>query len=408
MPDKSRPDSREYDLTPSDQSRPSDILRQRMPADPPRAASALRRRLIAIYDRPPSRFDSPALLVFVIALIVFLLCVGYFLWGIWGGMLDNPNFTRVLSPADQARVIGNLEFVDKVAILSGMVAALSYTFLLYHEEVAGYILGGFSLILLLAIPALTPIFLASFRGAPSIATHLVLEDIRLLSIVPATPALALIAMDIYVRAYFGIDEARIRAAAQRNARRRLRRKRAPYLFLGPCWREPGGALSRRCLWDDISTKHSSSAQALRRVMNRMDGTASFDPFASSPNTQGVERPLTRVQKKQICRNCRHFLAHQSQKYNVLASISAATVLAVLVFAHDRLVSMIVGTFSSTQTAMVRFTFAPGTSFASMPVSGPPDTMGTMAVAWVILLVTSLIVLTKVLQLLEYCCFKLKI
>lgn len=391
--------------------RPSDILRRRLrESDPVRSSSPLRRRMIAIYERPPSPLDGPVTLVFVLSLLVLLICIGYFLYGIWGGMLDNPKYQHVLSHADRLRVLGNLALVQHAAIYSGIIASITYLFLLYHEEIAGYLLMAFSLILFLAIPVLSTSFVSSMREAPSAATVLVMADIRMLALITAIPALALIGMDLFVRGYFGLDEARIRAVQARDSRKRLKRKRAPYLLLGPCWRKPGGALSQRCLYDEVSMSSTKAGQALQKVMRRMDGTAQWDPFDTE--LAPGERPLTRQQKKQVCRHCRHFQAHQSQKYNVIASALAAGTAGLLVFFHDQMIGYILSTFETTHNAMGRFSFTPSTGVPSLPqlpgVDISPESMVPITAAWVILVIGCLIVLAKALQLIEYCCFKLKI
>lgn len=391
--------------------RPSDILREHLrETDPIHASNPLRRRLIGIYERPPSPMDGPVTLVFVLSLIVFLACIGYFLYGVWGGMLDNPKYAHALGHADRLRVLGNLAMVQHVAVYSGIIAAATYFFLLYHEEIAGYLLIGLGLILYLAVPALSTSFLSSMREAPSAATNLVIGDIRWLALIPAVPGLLLITLDLFVRGYFGLDEARMRAAQARQSRKRLvKRKRAPYLLLGPCWRKPGGTLSQRCLWDETSLRSSKAGQALESVMRRMDRKAEWDPFVTE--LAPGERPLTRAQKKQVCRHCRHFQAHQNQKYNVAASILAAGMLGALVFFHDPMIGYILSTFESGHNVMGRLSFTPTTTGPGFQLPGvdlSAESVVPITIAWVILLIACLIVMAKVLQLIEYCCFKLKI
>lgn len=405
--------------------RASDILR-----DHPVYGGQQTRRISNINggERAATPLDDVARGVFFVALLVAAVALGYLLYGLWGGMLADPNYTHYLTKADHLRIETNITTMVSVLRIGLFVGLIAFLFLFYHEESAGYILLALSLFFSLAVPFISLQILGMNRQIPSHMTRQTLDMIRAIAWMPGVPGSLLIVYDIYRRIAGGLEEAQIRRATLRYGQGVARQSKHRNVFLGPCWNTPfcRDAIRSKCpiylqkkgpCWRNkrgCMCEESIILQAQAGDWKqRVSGAVSQMEAKKDPNTSllgGGGPPamhLNMEQKKERCRQCVIYNKHQEQKYKVLVVATFALVFGLVALLKSNLVILVDSVSLAANSVLSRFSYTSASAAAQSPTPIiSPDLNGPLV--WVILGVLTLIILSKLLQLVEYCCFKVKI
>lgn len=404
--------------------RASDILREHT------AYNAQPRRISNINggERAATPFDDVARGIFLLALLVAVVALGYLLYGLWGGMLANPSFQSLPKP-DQTRIGQNIDTVVLVLKIGLFVALLAFLFLFYHEETSGYILLATSVFLYLAIPFLTLQILNFNRESTSHMAREALNMLKAMAWMPGVPGSLLIVYDIYRRIAGGMEEAQIRRATLRYGQGVGRQIKHRNVFLGPCWNTPYCRDSIRSKCPVFVAKKGPCWKNKRGCMceesiilqaqagdwkQRVAGAVGQMEAKSSPNTTllggsgGINHPiLTMEQKKERCRQCVIYNKHQEQKYKLLVAATFVVVFGIIALLKSNLVTLVNTVCIAANSVMGRLSYT-SASASTQPTGPVLDTTLNGPLVWVILGVITMIILSKLLQLVEYCCFKLKI
>jgi hypothetical protein len=406
-------------------ARASDILRDH----PLYTKHAPRTNNINGGERGATRFDEIAQGILAVALIVVVLCLGYLLYGLWGGFLAEPNYTHGLTHADRLRYHGDVDTAFYVLKIALFIAIAALFFLFYHEESAGYILLAVVLLLDLGIPFATGQIQYFDRQRPSVLTNIVLAGFRALAWLPGIPGGLLIAYDVFRRITGGLEEAQIRRTTLRYGQGVSRQSKHKNVFLGACWNTPFCRDSirarcpiflqkkgpcwrhkRGCMCEESIILQAQSGDWKQRVagaVGQIEGQKKSlgGALLGNANTGPL---LTMDQKKERCRQCVIYNKHEEQKYKLLVAITFAVVIIGVVLLSQNLINLVNTVTTAADTVMGRFAYSSspvGNTPAGVAIS-PSDATGPLA--WVILGVITLIILSKLLQLVEYCCFKIKI
>jgi hypothetical protein len=410
--------------------RASDMLRGKTsPAAKAGPVSSSTERSIII-ERREMPIDGIASSVFYLSLLVSLLGLAYLLWGVWSGSLALPKFTTTYGHDDRVRIVQNLQMVQNVVIWSTMLAVGTFLFLYYADTAAGYGLVVVGLFLNAGIPWLSQIFLNMVHATPcGVTTVPVVHFISSISWVPGVPGILLVVFDIVRRIIVGLEDSKTRkkslrygqsqTAASTTKRRNVfmgrcwnlpycrspLRERCPVYIkrMFPCWRYKQGCMCEENIAVLGSTADWKSAVAV--AMAQLEGkpapaTAAVNPLLKIAG--GTKIQLTWAEKKQRCRECVIYNTHQEQKYKLGVGVVFAATAYLLYAFNDLLLGAISDLFERLNAAVGHLSLASngGTALFAAGVSGP--------VAWFILAFLTILVVSKVLQALEYCCFTIKV
>jgi hypothetical protein len=164
------------------------------------------------------------------------------------------------------------------------------------------------------------------------------------------------------------------------------RKRCP-VFLkksrGPCWRNKRG-----CMCDESIVQLAINPNWRE---NLADPTAARMPIA-----------MSKAEKNQRCRECVIYNTHEEQKYKALVGLVLAGCVALMAFFGDNMISIVGAVFDFVNAVVNRFAIVANPNLHQSVQSMP------LYLDWLVLLTLLILVLSQVLQFVEYCCFRIKI
>jgi len=387
-------------------------------------------------ERGATPFDGFATGLFWLALFAAGLCLGYYLYALWAGGLADPNFSNILTHDDRARVLGNLANMQTACKVALVVGVIPFMFLFYDEELSGYMLVAIAVVMYLGIAFLTSVILQALHVNPSYGTQVVLGYMRELSLYLAVPGGLLILMDLFRRTRFGLENVR-------NARSKLRYGQGAVkpggkirnTFLGSCWNLPfckdstrnrcpvfakklAGACWRKkrgCMCDQTIAVQSTNL----KLASAAAGAGRVGEQASSLLGGLMPQHLSWGQKKHRCRECVIFNHHQEQKYKALVLVTLLGV-GLLVYQFEaQIPGWVASSYGHTTEFLGSFALTPHSAVTAAPTAGnsaipspvtndPAGQAFNGLVGWMIAAVFGTIVLSKVLQVIEYLCFRLKV
>jgi hypothetical protein len=383
-------------------------------------------------DRPITPADGAVRTIFGFALIALMISLGYLLWGIWSGDLANPHYKQAYTPEDHVRILSNLGMFESVLRISILVTLATALFLYYDEESLGYILVISAVFLIDGVPELSKWLLVAFlKSKPSLATDNVIGAIGSLSWYPAVPGIVLIVWDLIRRFLVALEQARTRRASLRYGQgvagqikrrnvflghcwnlpycREPIRSRCPIFIKhkGPCWRYKQGCMCEESIAKLATTPgdwKSAVSSAISKMENKPSANAGGNPTGNPllSFSDGAGRPqLSWGEKKQRCRECLIYNTHQEQKYKALSVAVFAFIGSVLYFGNGVLISALSAGFDKFNALL-----------GQMALTGHGDKVfdqgATDPVCWFVLVVLAILLLSKLLQMVEYCCFTIKI
>lgn len=406
-------------------ARASDILR-----DHPMYGGQQTHRISNINggERAATPLDDVARGIFFIALLVTVAALGYLLYGLWGGMLADPNYSHYLSKADHLRIQANITTVVSILRIGLLVSLVSFLFLFYHEESAGYILIALSLFFSLGISFGTYNILSMNREVPSHMAKQTLDLMRTIAWLPGVPGALLIVYDIYRRIAGGLEEAQIKRATLRYGQGVARQSKHRNIFLGPCWNTPFCRDSirakcpvfvqkkgpcwrhkRGCMCEESIILQAQSGDWKQRVAGAVSQMEGKDPKSGLLGAGGPPpMVLNMEQKKERCRQCVIYNKHQEQKYKLLVAATFVLVFGLVALLKSNLVVLVSTVCVAANSVLSRFSYTTANATTAQPAGAMGNINLDGPLVWIVLAVITLIILSKLLQLVEYCCFKLKI
>lgn len=402
--------------------RPSDVLR---PAKPlPGTAGS--QPPVPLLERPATPFDDAASGIFWFSLLITVLGLGYLLWGVWSGLLAEPNFSHSYAHADRVRIMGNLALVESIVRISMIVMLAVILFLFYDDESTGYILVVTALILDFGLPWLSQFFLGMTKSVPSHATNAVIPYLKAMAFFPGVPGLMLAVWDIIRRMLVGLQQAKIRKSSLRYGQNAINHQvKRRNVFLGPCWNLPYCRETIRtrcpvfikrfkpcwqhkmgCMCEESIAVLATTADwktAVAKAMAQLEHRPI--PHEGNPITglaAGAKIELSAAEKKQRCRECVIYNTHQEHKYKLLVTLLFAAIAGTIYLFNSYLIGQIGALFVFLNGTLGKFSLSNngGAGIFTDDISG--------TVAWFVLAVLSILIFSKLLQLVEYCCFTIKI
>jgi len=369
-------------------------------------------------DRRATPLDDPASGLFAICSIVFLVGLGYLLWGMWSGAFASPNWTTVYTHDDRARAFANISLAGNIMWWVLSIATLMFLFLFYHEEYCGYSLLAGGIFLQVAVPYITTALYGFMNLVPSGATTNIFGLLQAQSWVIGIPGLILTLFNIYRATVSGLEEAKVKRKHLQFGQKAINDPKPRSQFLGPCWNLPYCKDSirgkcpiyikkqgpcwrnkRGCMCDQTILLLASAPnwkQNVAATVDKLDGKIGGRVMPELP----PQPQLSHAAKVERCRQCVIFNLHQEQKYKLVVGVVLAGTLGSVIFYNSQLLNGIGYFFTSANLLIGRFSTST-TVTPLYPHGAPP------LVEWAILVAAVLVVIANILQVAEWWCFKLK-
>jgi hypothetical protein len=368
----------------------------------------------------------------------------YYLIGLFSGSLSTEAFGR-LDSANQARIYTNLQLAHNILEYALIVVVGCMLFLFYDEGAAGYGLVIGAVFFQVLLPLIGSQYFALARTNEGAAAHQLYKDAAEVAWIPGIPGILLIVTDLIRKFINGLEEARFKRKNLQYGQGVAKAAKSKNVFLGFCWnmqycrpeiktkcpiflrkRGPCWRNKRGCMCDETIVLNANSdnwkAQVASADAQLQGGAAGSKPKPKPVPIQSTHQQLSAAFKRERCRQCVIYNTHQEQKYKAL--VAATFVLCGYAFYQWSplfLNTVITGYHQFDNFAQhISFTASSGAAKPTDPTDGRPKaTTGeevmakagsdlSAPVAWVLLIIVSIVVLSKVLNFIEYCCFKLKI
>lgn len=344
-----------------------------------------------------------ATLAFQVSLGVFLLATGYLAWGIFTGALAN---SIILPEAQRYQVARNVVYACKILVAGGVTCIIAAALRFYYEETLGYLLmvGG-ALLYWGTSMAVGPTLQRVSSAAAALPVYAV-GQIKLVGIVALVAALPFVAADFWSKLR-GVRRAPAGAVVVQEelpksriylfcwqmpyCRDYLRKFCKPYERRKTCWRIKSG-----CYCDE---------DMILRVMKR-SSTSKLPGFEQRyTGVAGRSKGLTPAEKRERCRHCFLYTEHQKQKYRMLSPLVFPLAVG-LVWMHLKPIMAVLG-----KALELTDKFAGAVSFAPGQVEQNPWAQAVAAshvAEWMFIICIGLILVSYLLQALEYAIFKLQV
>jgi hypothetical protein len=369
-------------------------------------------------DRRATPFDDGASGLLGITGLLFLVGVGYLLWGMWSGAFADPNWNTTYAHADRLRSLSNISLCGSIMWWALSISVVLFLFLFYHESYSGYSLLAGALFMQLGVPYITKLLYKNDQQSATLATQQIFTLLSAQSWVIGAPGAVLTLVSMFRATVSGLEDAKAKRSRMQFGQKAIRDNKPRNVMLGACWNLPfckeairktcpiyvkksGPCWRNRrgCMCDQsvilIATspnwKHNVSA-----TVDKLDAK-----FGRVPTTEMPPQPqLSKEAKVERCRNCVIYNYHQEQKYKLVVGIVAVATIGSLALYSSLLLNAIGSLFMGANTLIGRF--STGTHVAALYPDGAPA-----SVEWLILISVLLVVVAKVLQFAEFICFKLK-
>jgi hypothetical protein len=370
-------------------------------------------------DRRATPFDDTAGGLFTLSALIFIAGLAYLLFGTWGGSFTVPNWNHSLHHDDRLRIIGNISLCGEVMWGALVVATLAFLFLYYHEDFAGYSLLVLALILNVGLPYATAYIFSAREFAPSDATNTISAVLSSQAWLVGVPGLTLTVFNIGKSLIEGLSAARSRRSLLKFGQAAVKDIKPRNQFLGACWnlpyckdgvrskcpifiqkRGPCWQNKRGCMCDQtilLIAQAPNWKQSVNSTVGKLEGkTGALSMPELPPQPQ-----LSKEAKNERCRQCVIYNLHQEQKYKLVVGLVFAVVVAFIVVFNAQMLDFTGRIFMEANDLIGHLSITSDTS--PLFPNGAPE-----FVVWLMLGSVMLVVISKLLQLVEYCCFKLKI
>ncbi len=389
-------------------SNPIDLSAQPMSSRPPRRPSSNKRM--------STRLEDTARSIWLFAALISVLLLVYLLIGLLGGAWANPAY-KGLAHADRVRNLGNIALVFRVLQASTLVTLVALLIVTYRDEGIGYVMLALGALFYAGIPFITA-QVYSVRGfTPSQASGLVLTGLQSLSWLFTVPGIVWMLYDLYRRFQSAAEIAAINRASTKygaNVEKQVQTKQKQR-FLGKCWELPycREMIREKCpifirrkgpCWH-----YKEGCMCEERIILQAVIATDWKQRAARANTeyniaqQAAKSRLTPADKRERCRNCIIYNEHERQKYKALTT-AAVVGLPILAILNGSWLQKAVSTImASLEYVMERFSFGDSGGGISF-LHGRPSA----AIEWILIGALVLIIMSQVLRLIEFVCFKIKI
>ena len=345
----------------------------------------------------------------------------YLFWGLWSGVWSHEGIVH-LNAAGRLQQLTNVIFLFKLLDIASLVVVVALLVCCARAEGTGYWLLGAAAFLYAGVTFLTNLIYYSLHQTSSQISVLILGDFQTLAWLFAVPGVIWTTIDLVKRFGEAAELAAIQRANVKYGAKATRQTgvgqgatRQRQLFLGRCWEGPFCRdnirvkcpiyLQKRgpCWWYKKGCMCEESI--VLQVMITADWREKSAEARRSLESGGSYKNLSPEAKRERCRNCIIYNEHQRQKHKALTivAIVAMPILFVLNFAT---VQGLVGHFLQSLDAMTRRFSYTSDSTGIRALHNNNDAYGI--IVWVFVAAFGVILLSQVMKLIEYCCFKLKI
>ena len=359
-----------------------------------------------------------ATLAFRIAFAVGGLAAAYLLFGVLSGGLTGFNSQPV---AERHRVLANLVFAGGVMRLGLGVGSIGLAVVYYAEESVGYFLLLAAAATSLGVPYICR--LVPGGQGDSYGVQAALFAFIAASYIPAGTAGILIARDIVLRLVSAIRNRPLKHEELTYGSEAIVEKRPIRTsLLAKCWEGPYCRefirsncpifLSRKACWREKKGCYceeeivSAAANRVTGIHLEMapDSKYNFANAARPATAIGAGNPyrkpeLSHAQKVQRCKYCVIYNEHEREKYNLLVPMVMIGTVLFCALAAPSMRGVIAELLHFTQGIVNKFTFDGTAAHLTQPDA---------VIEWVLVGAFTVIVLSKILQALEWMCFKAKI
>lgn len=388
-------------------------------------------------ERRPTRADDAATGLLWTAVVVAGLCLLYYFYGLFSGSLSVENFKH-LAEADKQRILSNMATASNILQWGLLAGSVLMIFLFYDEGFSGYILLAVAVFLQVLFPLLGSQYFALARTTPSEGADHLYADAARVAWIPGIPGLILIAMDLVRKFIAGLDEARFKKKNLQYGQGIVKQPKARNVFLGDCWnmpycrpevrskcpiflrkRGPCWRNKRGCMCDETIVLNANSDNYKEKVAAAEAAIQSGGKVKPRPApVVSHQQNLSDAFKRERCRQCVIYNTHQEQKYKALVAITFVAAAIIFYLFSPIFLDTVKTGYHSLDKIGHHISFgAAATPPPAVNNGRPAPTTGdealgqgadmSVAVAWVLLSIVSVVVLSKFLNLIEYICFKLK-
>jgi hypothetical protein len=382
-------------------------------------------------DRHSTRFDDSARGLYFVTLILCVLCIGYFFYGLFGGGLSAASYDH-LANADRLRILANIDLGHKVLFWSSIAWTSVFCFLFYAEDATGYFLVAITLVLQLLIPIVAKQIFISTHTADSHASRYLYKILSDVAWVPGIPGVILICVDLLRRFIIGLERAKTnRRQNMRFGGNTLKMPKTHNVFLGFCYdmpfcnpkfraKCPIFVRKRGACWHNKRGCMCDQSIVINIMASDKPRDETLGPAKSAlteAHTQ-VRSNLSPAEKRERCRQCVIYNAHQEQKYKALVGVVVVSVAAALYFFSGDFLNWVVVGYNHMDTFLAALSYQHATPVVSAagghdstPMASAISTQSADLggpVSWAFLIIVLLIVLSKLFEFIEFLCFKLKI
>ena len=346
----------------------------------------------------------------VIGGIVMAIATAYIAFGFKSGGIED---LARLPASDRHRVIQNIAFACRALTTTGLIVVVCAIIRYYVEESLGYVLSIFGALLYFVPPFLFASMLST-GGGTGLAVSIIGSQLQTLGMTALAPGLALVLRDLIGRLARLATRPRLPAGLVwgKEDRKNVSVLRGVY---GHCWDLPHcrGFIKKICP-ANLAGKSCWRIKCgcycdERTIIRAMEAQA---PGASSDNKRAysqllVKQPaLTSTAKRERCRNCSIYAEHQRQKYRILSPLVFPAVAVAIWILAPRIHSGLARVVAFTDHLMRSISFAPQT------MAGASEwtryVAGTGTIQWLFIAWLSIMAISYILRLIEYCVFKVQI
>ncbi|MBB6052092.1 hypothetical protein [Armatimonas rosea] len=357
-------------------------------------------------------------LAMTIAFVVAGLGLAYLLYGVFVGLGGFASW----DVAKQNIMLGNIALAAKAMTIGLGVGAVCVAVLFWFEELAGYVLLIAAALLGLGLPFLFPM-LGGEKA--SIGTAKALEAFPFAAMAPGAIGFILVVRDIIAKftgAVLRRGAETETAGLQLGAGAKREQKPLRTSLIGKCWegnycrdwvrphcpiyqkRDACWRQRRGCYCEQDIVNAAAGKSQQGGVQLEMAPASQYNyANPSAPGTSAAAKVfLTDAQKAERCRNCVIYNDHQSEKYKIIMPITIVVTLALCVLFAPLMRMGISASMSGIEHLAAKL------SFASSQESGLKLTRPSDPVQWALVGAFSLMIISKALQVVEWCIFTKKI
>jgi hypothetical protein len=350
-----------------------------------------------------------------------------------------------LSHTDKQRFLDNLGAAHAVMTWALLIGVGLMIFLFYDEASAAYALVAVALVLQILFPLLVSQYFALARLTPSEASQTLCSYAAQVAWIPGIPGILLVILEIARKFVAGLEEQKFKRKYLKYGQGVIKTEKLRNVFLGHCWnmpfcrenvrvrcpiylrhRGPCWRNKRGCMCDETivlaakSPDWKNTVASAGETLGPLPSAKIKARVAAAAAAPNAGQSLSTAFKNERCRQCVIYNLHQEQKYKALVLLAFVAVgIAFYLYSGDLLKLVAFGYHRIDQIAA-------HLSFSAQTPAQPTDVahqgvpvvttstpfIGTAAdlsgpIGWVVLVIVTMLLISKVLQLIEYACFKLK-